>query len=260
MMIFITIGPLQINLSSLISFSLGILTGFLVLFTIYMYAIFLNIRKEAKIKKADEEDIDEQMVLLLIEDAQKQFKDKKIRNDIGFSKHLYQISQELVVDISQKFYPESKTPYLELTLDETLLLNHYITDRVDHMTKHPLLKLFRRYTLSSLYDITTTTKKVTDSKVVRKAKELGVDEVLKASMSAINVMNPVYWIRRFTNEQIIDRILVKIGAAIIAIVGEETYKIYSKKVFQKEETIHSNVDEIYEDINQTLEEVKHDRK
>ena len=259
-MIFITIGPIELNLSSLMSFSLGILTGFLVLFTIYMYAIFLNIRKEAKIKKADEEDIDEQMVLLLIEDAQKQFKDKKIRNDIGFSKHLYQISQELVVDISQKFYPESKTPYLELTLDETLLLNHYITDRVDHMTKHPLLKLFRRYTLSSLYDITTTTKKVTDSKVVRKAKELGVDEVLKASMSAINVMNPVYWIRRFTNEQTIDRILVKIGAAIIAIVGEETYKIYSKKVFQKEETIHSNVDEIYEDINQTLEEVKHDRK
>jgi len=54
--------------------------------------------------------------------------------------------------------------------------------------------------------------------------------------------------------------LVNIGAAIIAIVGEETYKIYSKKVFQKEETIHSNVDDIYEDINQTLEEAKHDRK
>ena len=111
-----------------------------------------------------------------------------------------------------------------------------------------------------MYDITTTTKKVKDSKIVKKAQELGVDEVFKASMSALNVMNPVYWIRRFTNEQIIDRILVKIGAAIIAIVGEETYKIYSKKVFQKEETIHSNVDELYEDINQTLEEAKHDRK
>jgi hypothetical protein len=259
-MIFITIGPIELNISSLISFSLGILTGFLVLFTIYMYAIFLNIRKEAKIKKADQEDIDENMILLLIEGSQNQFKDKKLRNDVGFSTHLYQVSQELIFDISHKFYPESKTPYLELTLDETLLLNHYITDRVDHMTKHPLLKLFRRYTLSSLYDITTTTKKVKDSKIVKKAQELGVDEVFKASISALNVMNPVYWIRRFTNEQIIDRILVKIGAAIIAIVGEETYKIYSKKVFQKEETIHSNVDDIYEDINQTLEEAKHDRK
>ena len=258
-MIFLSLGPIELNISSLISFTLGIVTGFLVVLTIYMYAIFLNIKKEAKIKKADEDDIDEQMILMLIDGSQNQFKDKKLRNEVGFSKHLYQISQELILDISRKFYPESKTPYLELTLDESLLLNHYITDRVDHMTKHPLLKLFRRYTLSSLYDITTTTKKVKESKVVKKAKELGVDEVLKASMSAINVMNPVYWIRRFTNEQIIDRILVKIGTAMIAIVGEETFKIYSKKVFQKDEQIDSHIDDIYDDIHQTLEEENHDK-
>ena len=258
-MIFLSLGPIELNISSLISFTLGIVTGFLVVLTIYMYAIFLNIKKEAKIKKADEDDIDEQMILMLIDGSQNQFKDKKLRNDVGFSNHLYQISQELILDISRKFYPESKTPYLELTLDETLLLNHYITDRVDHMTKHPLLKLFRRYTLSSLYDITTTTKKVKESKVVKKAKEFGVDEVLKASMSAINVMNPVYWIRRFTNEQIIDRILVKIGTAMIAIVGEETYKIYSKKVFQKDEHIDSHVNDIYDDIHQSLEEENHDK-
>lgn len=258
-MIFLSLGPIELNISSLISFTLGIATGFLVLLTIYMYAIFLKIKKEAKIKKADEDDIDEQMILMLIDGSQNQFKDKKLRNEVGFSKHLYQISQELILDISRKFYPESKTPYLELTLDESLLLNHYITDRVDHMTKHPLLKLFRRYTLSSLYDITTTTKKVKESKVVKKAKELGVDEVLKASMSAINVMNPVYWIRRFTNEQIIDRILVKIGTAMIAIVGEETFKIYSKKVFQKDEQIDSHIDDIYDDIHQTLEEENHDK-
>ena len=258
-MIFLSLGPIELNISSLISFTLGIVTGFLVVLTIYMYAIFLNIKKEARIKKADEDDIDEQMVLMLIDGAQNQFKDKKLRNDVGFSNHLYQISQELILDISRKFYPESKTPYLELTLDETLLLNHYITDRVDHMTKHPLLKLFRRYTLSSLYDITTTTKKVKESKVVKKAKEFGVDEVLNASMSAINVMNPVYWIRRFTNDQIIDRILVKIGSAMIAIVGEETYKIYSKKVFQKDEHIDSHVNDIYDDIHQTLEEENHEK-
>ena len=258
-MIFLSLGPIELNISSLISFTLGIVTGFLVVLTIYMYAIFLNIKKEARIKKADEDDIDEQMVLMLIDGAQNQFKDKKLRNDVGFSNHLYQISQELILDISRKFYPESKTPYLELTLDETLLLNHYITDRVDHMTKHPLLKLFRRYTLSSLYDITTTTKKVKESKVVKKAKEFGVDEVLNASMSAINVMNPVYWIRRFTNDQIIDRILVKIGSAMIAIVGEETYKIYSKKVFQKDEHIDSHVNDIYDDIHQSLEEENHDK-
>jgi hypothetical protein len=46
---------------------------------------------------------------------------------------------------------------------------------------------------------------------------------------------------------------------MIAIVGEETYKIYSKKVFQKDEQIDSHVDDIYDDIHQTLEEENHDK-
>ncbi len=76
-MIFLSFGPIELNISSLISFTLGIVTGFLVLLSIYMYSIFLNIKKEAKIKKADEDDIDEQMILMLIDGAQSQFKDKK---------------------------------------------------------------------------------------------------------------------------------------------------------------------------------------
>ncbi|MGB1097456.1 MAG: hypothetical protein ACPG2Y_02545, partial [Acholeplasmataceae bacterium] len=86
-MIFLSLGLIELNISSLISFTLGIVTGFLVLLTIYMYAIFLNIKKEAKIKKADEDDIDEQMILMLIDGSQNQFKDKKLRNDVGFSNH-----------------------------------------------------------------------------------------------------------------------------------------------------------------------------
>ena len=44
---------------------------------------------------------------------------------------LKNLSLELSKDIATKFYPESKYPLLELTIDETLMLGHYITDRID---------------------------------------------------------------------------------------------------------------------------------
>jgi hypothetical protein len=169
-----------------------------------------------------------------------------------YAKYLYNISKDLGYDIALKFYPDSKTPHLELSLDETIKLNHYITDRVDQLTMHPLLKLFRKYTLSNIYEMTLTTKKVKDSKVLKFAEKYGIDEVYKASMTAINIVNPVYWLRRIANEQVLERILVQIGLAIISITGEETYKIYSKKVFDVDVKLTSGVDEIYDHLDDEL--------
>jgi hypothetical protein len=43
-------------------------------------------------------------------------------------------------------------------------------------------------------------------------------------------------------------ILTKLGMSIIAITGEETYKIYSKKVFNEDRTMDTDVDRLYDDI------------
>jgi hypothetical protein len=49
--------------------------------------------------------------------------------------------------------------------------------------------------------------------------------------------------------------MVKIGMAIIAITGEETYKIYSKKVFDEEKEIDSGFDDIYIEIASEMKKV-----
>ncbi len=247
----LTLGPIDINLSSLISFFIGILTGLMILLVIYMYAVFKNLNSQTE-HKISEDDVDEAVILLLIDDAKKEFKKKELRQKQGYAVYLYKISKELGYDIASKFYPNSKTPHLELTLDETIKLNHYITDRVDQLTNHRLLKLFRKYTLSYIYDVTTKTKKVKESKVLKAAEKYGIDEIYKASMTAINVVNPVYWLRRLANEQVLERILVQIGLAIISITGEETYKIYSKKVFHVQHEIQSGVDDIYSQIEDEM--------
>lgn len=254
MLISLTIGPLTIDTGSIISFALGIVTGVFFVLIIYMYAVFKELRKDTKLE-THETDIDEDMVLEMIKDAQSQFKNKEQRKKNGYAGYLYQISRTLALDISHMFYPDSKTPYLELTLDETLMLNHYVTNRVDDLTNRPLLKLFRKYTLSTLYGFTKTSKKIKNNKAIKGAKDYGLDEVYKASMTALNAINPVFWFRKLGGV-ISDSILEKIGIAVIGITGEETYKIYSKKVFNKTSEIDSGVDELIESLESDENEVK----
>jgi len=241
-----TFGPITFDISSLISFLIGISFGFLLLFLIYLYAVLKSLNKGLKFRKTDEQDIDEEEIKWLIKDAQKQFKNKEERNAVGYYKYLLEINKDLSIDIAKKFYPKSKYPYLELTIDETLLLNHYITDRLQELLKGKILRLTRGLTLSKLVEMNELKDKVDNNPLVKTAKKYS--GVTKTVFGIINVINPVYWGRRLTQEVLLQIVYVKIGAAVIAITGEETYKIYSKKVFDEEKTIDTGVDEIYKEI------------
>ena len=51
-------------------------------------------------------------------------------------------------------------------------------------------------------------------------------------------------------------IINKLCLIVIAIVGEETYKIYSKKVFEKEVSLETNIDELYEELDKEITDAK----
>ena len=253
MVILSTLGPIRFDLSSLISFLIGISFGFFVLLLIYVYAVLKSMNKGLKLRRADEQDIDEEEIKWLIQDAIKLFKDKDARQAAGYGKHLLEVNRELSVDIAKKFYPKSKYPYLELTVDETLLLNHYITDRFQElMASSRILRLTRGWTLAKIVEMNEVKNKFEQNAIVKAAKKYA--GLTKAAGAVVNAVNPVYWFRRFTKEVALQIISVQIGVALIKITGEETYKIYSKKVFDSEKTIDMNVEELYEDIKK---EVKH---
>lgn len=251
MYIFLTLGPIRLDFSTLISFLLGISFGFLLLFMFYLYAVLKSLNKGLKLRGVDEQDIDEEEIKWLINDAQNQFKDKEMRDSIGYFKYLGQIAKELSVDISKKFYPKSKYPYLELTVDETLLLNHYITNRIEEFLSGKILRLTRGWTLSKIVEMNDVKTKIDKNPVVKTAKKY--QKVTKAAISIVNIVNLGYWVRRISQQVFFNKVMQKIGMAFIAITGEETYKIYSKKVFDEEKTLDTGVDAIYEDIKSDLE-------
>lgn len=251
--VFLTLGPIRFDLSTLISFLLGMSFGFLMLALIYLYAVLRSMNKGLKLRQTDEQDIDEEEIKWLIQDAIKLFKDKDAREAAGFGKHLLEVNRELSVDIAKKFYPKSKYPYLELTVDETLMLNHYITDRFQElMTSSKILKLTRGWTLAKIVEMNEVKSKVENNPIVKTVKKYS--GVTKAAGAVINAVNPVYWFRRFTKEVALKIISIQIGIALIKITGEETYKIYSKKVFNEEKTIDMSVDDIYKEIQNVAEQ------
>ncbi|MBN2299826.1 MAG: hypothetical protein JXC31_01435 [Acholeplasmataceae bacterium] len=248
--VFISFGPIEFDFSTFVSFLIGISVGFLLLLLIYVYAVLKSLNKGLKLRSVDEEDIDEEEIKWLIKDAQKEFKNKEIRTELGYPKHLLNIITELSVDIAKKFYPKSKYPYLELTVDETLKLNHYVTDRLEELLSGRILRLTRGMTLTKIVEMNDTKTKIDNNVIVKTAKKY--KDVARTTVAVINAVNPVYWFRKLTKEIAVNKVLIRIGMTIIAITGEETYKIYSKKVFDIEKSIDTGVDEIYDALSEDL--------
>jgi hypothetical protein len=253
MLVLFTLGPIRFDLSTFLSFLIGVSFGFLVLLLFYLYAVLKSLNKGLKLRGTDEQDIDEEEIKWLIKDAQKQFKIKEVRNKVGYAKYLGQITKELSIDVAKKFYPKSKYPYLELTLDEALLLNHYITNRLEELLQGKILRLVRGMTLAKIVELNDTKTKIEENIIVKTAKKY--KNVAKTAVSIVNVVNPVYWIRKVSQETITQVVMIRIGLSLIAITGEETYKIYSKKVFNIEKTIDSGIEDIYESIKEDIKNV-----
>jgi len=243
---------------TLITFFTGVAIGFVILFLIYLYAVLKGLNKELKLRKVQEEDIDEEEIKWLIKDAQNGFKNAKLREEVGFGNLLFRQSKELAEDIAKKFYPNSPYPNLELTIDETIQLAHYITNRIDEVIGGKILRLFRGITIRKIMEMNNAKNKIQESRLVKTVKKTGVSKVISSALKVLNVTNPIYWIRKVTVDSAFKIILVKIGLAVIAITGEETYKIYSKKVFMKEPEFKSTVDDLYSEIKRDFENIKGD--
>ncbi|VEU82655.1 hypothetical protein [Acholeplasma hippikon] len=247
------IGNISIDVGVLIAFLSGIFFCFIVLSLWYAISVLQPLHKPKR-KAVQEADIDEKEIEWLIKDAHEAFKNKEKRDEVGFGKYLIQISTELSNDIATKFYPRSKYPYLELTIDETLDLLKYISDRFKEIMNKPFLKLFRGITLRQLMTLNETKEKIDNNPIVKTSNKLHLTKVFKNTMTVLNAVNPVYWFRKVVIDNVTNAVILKLGLVVISLTGEETYKIYSKKVFNEEREVDGGVNELYQAIEKEIKE------
>lgn len=237
----------NLDFTTILSFLIGIVLGGIIVCMVYAFIVLSSLRNKKFIIKTQEDNLTTQEVKDMISSSQKSFKDKDLRGDLSRIVHCKNICTSLVYGIATRYYPKSKHPLLELSIDEVLMLNIYIENRIEEIMNRRGLRLLKKLKISTIVEFTQMTNKVIDSKAFKVSKE--VNSTISTIKKIVNVVNPAWWFRKLVIDKTINIITNKLCLVVIAIVGEETYKIYSKTVFDKEVNIDSNIDEILDSID-----------
>ena len=222
-------------LISLIPFIFGIIIGFAVCFLLYLLVIVSSLKKTEKIASSQVFDVDDEIINNLISNAKNKYiEEASSANTNTKIESLKYICSDLLNDIAKTYYPKSKFPLYELSIDEFLRLVSYIQNRVDSLFKGKILKRVKNLRLSQIVYLIDLKKKIDESAAYKAANKVAS----KASVvwSALNILNPAYWIKKIAIDRTFNVIINKIATTVIDIVGDEGNKVYSKNVFVTEQT------------------------
>ncbi|MGL4950009.1 MAG: hypothetical protein ACRC5M_06475 [Anaeroplasmataceae bacterium] len=246
----------EFNISVLISFLVGISFGIVLIVLLYFLVVLFSIRKKRHIVKGVDNAISDEEVLELVNQTRDLFKDKKLRKDKSQFSHCMDLSFDMIQNISRRFFPESKYPLYEISVDELLLLSVYISKRLDELLSHRGLKLVRRLKISTIISLTDTKKSIDDHSLMKITKKYKLTSTFKAAKSVINVVNPIYWTKKLVINTTTSFVIGKICLVIISICGEETYKVYSKSVFDEEVDVDFGSNALVNELQEKIEETE----
>ncbi len=223
--------PFDISFGGFINFFLGMMTGVVAFLAFVTYFSFRGNRLNLDdVKKPDVDFNEEDLRKLIVSRQVKLKRNLKVKNTSSFRATM-DIAYELVEEVSRYFFPDSKYPMLELSVHELIDLNHYISTRIDELLDVPILKNAKKMRLISIVKMYEKKKLIEESKVAKAAKKIRLGKVLKFGSMALNAVNPVYWFRKLVLNTSLDAMTRKICVVVIGVVGEETTKVYSKKLF-----------------------------
>lgn len=213
----------------------GILVGFVLCSSIYGILLLKSVnKKEKEINKINEFEIDDK-IKNIISDIKTNYVDEseglpfKERFDI-LGKKIY----ETINRIATVYYPNSKYPLYELNIEELILLLHYLSNRIDSIFDKGIFKYFKKASLSQVFRILDFKKKIDDNKATKALKKANAGKIKNIIMTTKNLLNPVKWFSKLGINTTINFAFRKMTLMIIDIVAEETNKIYSKRIFDKE--------------------------
>lgn len=243
---------IRFDFSMILGFFCGVVTGFIILFLIYLLYVLINVKKQNKDIKIKTE-VEEEKAILRINMTKEAFKAKKLKGSKSIN-YTYELCTKLIYDTASDFFPNSKHPVFELSIDEMLLLADYIRKRVDAMLDYKGLSLLRRLKVATILNLADTKKVLEESEIIKASKRYRIKSAYQAAKKVINLINPLWWAKKLVVDGTFNILINKLCVLVIGIVGEETYKIYSKKAFSETKEIDVtslDIEEIrkMEDVN-----------
>lgn len=236
------------------TFVLGMLTGFVLLGLFIALLLIWSRRSKERIRLSKSESIADEVIRKMIEGRQKELEQTVKYADNAYFRVAFDLSFDLMQEIAKHYYPESKYPIYELSIQEILNLNFYITQRLQSIVDRKLVKMFKNARISTIVDILNKKKALDNSKLMKATKNLKISKFLSYGSMALNYANPIYWFRKLAMKPTTDLVTKEICNMIISIVGEETNKVYSKKLFQKPDNVEQLETALDDTIGKLAEE------
>jgi len=244
---------IRFDIGSLFVFLSGVVLGVILASLVYVYSLLRTLKNKKHIVDSDlANEIKEEDIKEIIKKYQDYYLDNRKNKDKDIASNaIKEALKGTTYEIAQKFFPNSKKPLFEITIDEAIMLSYYISQRVDELLGHRGIRIIRKIKISQILNIMEKTRKINNSQVVQSAKKYKVKEIIKTGISALNIVNPFYWVKKGISKISTGLVLKKIVLIIISITGEETYKIYSKQAFREQDP---NYIQMMKEINEALED------
>lgn len=234
----------------------GILLGFVICATIYGVLMMVSIRNEEKIRK--DKKLNANPNTEKMNQEVDQIKQNFIASTEGLTnKERFQILGSSIVEtihvVATEYYPESKYPLYELTIEELILFLHYLSTRIEGVFNKTILRPFKKMTVSQIFKFMEVQKQISENKAVKAANKMKLGKVSRLFMGILNYANPVYWFKKLVMGTTINIAMRKICLVIIDIVSDETNKTYSKTIFDKERALRqAQIDETLKNLEGDL--------
>jgi len=239
---------IEIDLKTILNFLLGVVTGFVLLLLTLVLITTMNRKRRFKKRMLDTLPLEDHEVMALVEEKQKQLIDTVRLTDNAYFSVALDLSIELVEEIATHYFPQAKYPIYEISIEELLELNRYITRRLETMMNGKIVRHFKHYRISSIVNMLNMKKAIDNSKAMKLTRKLKLQKFYSASRTIMNYANPVYWFRKLAIKPTAEVVTKEVCKYIIAIVGEETNKVYSKSFRDEknDEDLSKKFDEILE--------------
>ena len=241
----------EFSWASLFILLTGILVGFIISVCLYV-VIFLASLKKTKNSEIKELSFENEVLLKeKLSDIKKDFitdtegLSMKEKTDM-FGEAIYNVANT----VASNYYPNSKYPIYELSIEELIHLLNYLSNRLDGIFSKPVLKIFRKMTISQIFKIIDTKKKIEENKIVKVATSSKTKKVFQSIMTVINDANHIYWIKKVVINTSLTFTLNRIFLLVLDIVSDETNKAYSKSLFNEERILNEK------EINEALNEIE----
>jgi len=226
---------LQISWPDIRNFLLGMATGFVLLTLLIALLLVTGRKNKRKVFLSKQVPLEEKTIQDMIVAKQNELVDTVHFTDNAYFRVAFDLSFELMQEIAKYYFPDSKYPMYELSVQEILDLNYYITKRIETLVNGKIIRHFKNNRISTIIDILNKKKAIDNSKLMKLSRKYQVSKLYTIGKAALNYANPIFWFRKLAIKPSVTLVTREICKYIIDIFGEETNKIYSKKIFEEPE-------------------------